>query len=389
MWILKTIVRSVSTLALHVALFGLVLAIIFSRFIGDTKTIKTAIDDSKIYDSLVQSIIDDNVDNFSQSSTSIPLDDPEIQKIILQSFDSNTLKDNTEATIDSVQNWLNGKSDKLEFSFDLSEGKAKLADNLSDYAVNRLDRLPACSTFSSETNVFRIGCLPPDVDLRSLRETLKNDFNNTPNFLSDPVITEDNLPKSADGQRIDQKFSFARSIYQILDNGILIFGLGLVLASLFFIIVRLPLRRGFKALGRDLSTNGLMLLLFTVAYAYVLPRFTSSFSLNISGNPSTQLFNRAADNLMHKLDILIINTAIQIALVGIVILIIERLTRSSDIYAKVYEKSGLEVSDPPKHTTSKTVKKHKPNEAPVQTSEVPRHTTNTVQKKKKYRKIQL
>ena len=389
MWILKTIVRSVSTLALHVALFGLVLAIIFSRFIGDTKTIKTAIDDSKIYDSLVQSIIDDNVDNFSQSSTSIPLDDPEIQKIILRSFDSNTLKDNTEATIDSVQNWLNGKSDKLEFSFDLSEGKAKLADNLGDYAVNRLERLPACSTFSSETNVFRIGCLPPDVNLRSLRETLKNDFNNTPNFLSDPVITEDNLPKSADGQRIDQKFSFARSIYQILDNGILIFGLGLVLASLFFIIVRLPLRRGFRALGRDLSTNGLMLLLFTVVYAYVLPRFTSSFSLNISGNPSTQLFNRAADNLMHKLDILIINTAIQIALVGIVILIIERLTRSSDIYAKVYEKSGLEFSDPPKHTTSKTIKKHKPNEAPVQTSEVPRHTTKTVQKKKKYRKIQL
>ncbi len=89
-----------------------------------------------------------------------------------------------------------------------------------------------------------------------------------------------------------------------------------------------------------------------------------------------------------NLDILIVNITLQVATIGAAILIIERMSRPSDIYTPLIEKSGLITSH--EEIASKSKGKHsvKP---PVQTSEdKPRKKRKTTKRKtNKYRKINL
>ena len=89
---------------------------------------------------------------------------------------------------------------------------------------------------------------------------------------------------------------------------------------------------------------------------------------------------------MHSVDVLVINIAIQIAVVGLLILIIEKMTRPTEFYAEVAKKSGLLTSEEKK--TTQLVEKSDYKNAPVQTSEpVKKRTTKRKTKTKK--KIQL
>jgi len=128
-----------------------------------------------------------------------------------------------------------------------------------------------------------------------------------------------------------------------------------------------------------------MLVIFTVLYSALLPKITSSFKLQItsSGNEAVE---KSVNYFVHSVDLLVINIAIQIAVVGLLILIIEKMTRPTEFYAEVAKKSGLLTSEEKK--TTQLVEKSDYKNAPVQTSEpVKKRTTKRKTKTKK--KIQL
>ncbi len=198
--------------------------------------------------------------------------------------------------------------------------------------------------FLKKTDVFKVDCLPPDISLEDLRESLRSEFMRSEGLLEDPVLTDENLPLTNDQKRVDEKFHYIPVIFQLLGKGIIFFGGAFVLSALLFVFARKPYRKGIRALGRDLVANGASLLLFTVFFTYVVPRFTDNFSLALQGDQVADIATSASELFIHKLNVLIINISIQVVVAGILLLVIERLTRSSDIYKEAYRKAGVASS---------------------------------------------
>ena len=365
MRVLKGILKWISSIFFHLSLFGLIGVICFYSVLGSSDKLKNTVYASGAYDKFVDSIIEANSDQFKNQSNSLPLDDPAIQNIVKSVFTPKILKDKTESVIDGFYEWFDGDVDELKFEVDLSSQKNDLIDKLSTYAALRLDGLETCTQQELQTNnLFELDCQPPGFYREIVKNQVTSDLENS-DFLRNPVFTEDDLPRTEDEKSIVDKLSFVPLVYKILNNGIWIFGSIFVLASFLFIIIRRPLRKGAKAIGKDLLGNGSMLIIFTVFYSYVLPKISGSFNLQLT-NTGSESLDEVSNYFVHKLDILIINIAIQIAAVGLLILIIERMSRTSNIYAELAKKTGMTSSIAKESKQKQDVSVARP---PLQTSE--------------------
>jgi hypothetical protein len=380
----------VTSLFLHVSLYGLIGALLFTFLLGNFKEIKSTLRDSQIYSTFVDSVISSNLEISRQERLAIPLQDTGVQHIIRDSFDATSLQRGAETFVDAAKRWLDGDSAQLDFEIDFTTNKEKFAANLSQYAVDRLAKLPVCRNIPEETDVFKVECLPPNISLEELRMSLRSDFMRSEGLLEDPVITDENLPLTNDQKRIDEKFHYVPVIFQLLGKGILFFGGAFLLGVLLFMLARKPYRKGVRALGRDLATNGASLLLFIILFTYVLPKFTNNFSLALQGDQVAEIATSASELFIHKLNVLVINISIQVVAAGILLLVIEKLTRSSDVYKEIYRKAGV-ASSYKKPMTDDSSKMVKANQAPVQSSEGYTHKAGRTvgTKDKKYRKIRL
>lgn len=378
------IFRWLTTVILHLSLFALIGAICFSVFFGNSVDLKNSIAESGIYESFVPSIISANIEQQTSESSSIPLEDPEIQKIINEVFNPKLLQSSADTVIDGVYAWLSGSSENLKFEIDFTQQRLELVDKLSTYSALRLKGLPPCSAEELQSaNVFRLECQPPGFYETLVKNQVSNDLNNS-DFLKGPVLTEKNLPIVKDGVPIDQKFHFAPFIFTILSNGIWIFGLIFVLATAVYIFVRKPARKGIKAFGKDLLANGIMLIVFTVFYSMVVPRLLSSYSLQ--ANTGSSALNDSLNYFTNRLDILVINIAIQITAVGVILLVIEKMSRTASIYGVLAKKAGITTSV---EHLPKSAKKEKTKKPPVQTSETAKKPKYTKQKSSKFKKMGL
>ena len=369
-----------SSVIFHASLFALIGAICFSVFFGSSQKIKNSIAESGIYNEFVDSVIKSNLANGNTDNSSIPFNDTKVQEIAKSIFTPALLQNQTDKLIDGGYSWLDGSETKLKFSVDLSKQRLQLIDSLSTYAAERLNGLRPCSLDELKNpNVFTLQCQPPGFYQELVKNQVSNDLSNS-DFLKDANYNESSLPLTKDGKTIDQKYSFAPVIFKILKNGIWVFGgLFLITASL-YVVARLPLRKGIKAFGKDMLTNGIMLIIFTIFYSLFLPKITSSFNLQ-SGGSGAEAFTNVSKYFTSRLDTLIINISIQIATVGLIVLIAERMSRPSSLYSSLAKKTGISSSVVQNHNSSSTISKR----PPIQTSE----PTKTVYNRKKSEKRRI
>ncbi len=381
---IQGVFRWLTTVVLHLSLFALIGAICFSALFGSSSDLKNSVAESGVYESFVPSIISANIEQQTTESSSIPLEDPEIQKIINDVFNPKLLQSSADAVIDGIYAWLDGSSEGLKFEIDFTEQRALLIDKLSTYSAIRLKGLPLCTAQELQsTNVFRLECQPPGFYESLVKNQVSNDLTNS-QFLKDPVLTEKNLPIVKDGVPVDEKFHFAPTIFTILEYGIWIFGTIFLISTAVYISIRKPVRKGINAFSKDLLANGIMLLVFTIFYSMVAPRLLSSYSLQT--NTGSNALNESLNYFTSRLDILVINIAIQITAVGVIILSLEKMSRTAGIYGALAKKAGITTSV---KTVQKSNKKEKINKPPVQTSETAKKPKISKQKSSKFKKIGL
>lgn len=373
-----------SKLLMHGALvlFIASLAVIF--LFGEKQATKDILIESGVYSSFVDAVIADNVKTSANQLSSIPLSDPEIQKIAKQAFSPTALKNVTETFVDKLYAWLNGDEDSLKFEIELNPQKEVFIEQISTYAANRLVGLPSCGIEEVQNiAIFALKCRPENVPLEFVKEQVHNDLEAS-EFFKDLRFTEQDLPKSKGGAPIYQEFAFVPPVMRALRTSLWNFVAVFVLASALFISLRRPLRKGFKSYGRDLLSNGGTLLVATVVFGFILPKMTNGF--NIQGNETMTLMNKVSDTYIRHFDILIINVALQVAACGLIIVMLERLSRPDSIYRGIKKKAGLTTSiERSKVVIGKIVRKPVP---PIQTSEAPRKRKKTKSHaSKKYRKI--
>ena len=157
----------------------------------------------------------------------------------------------------------------------------------------------------------------------------------------------------------------------------------IVVSGILFILLHRARRRGLKRLGRDMVTNALFILILTIVFGIILPRYTDTFS--VQGTGLSRLLNSVVDGFLGQLDTLVINISLVLGSIGISILAIERMSRPENLYKGVERKSGMSTSVPKSSKKRSSKSRKKP---PVQTSEVKKNTKKR-KKAKKYRKIGL
>ena len=82
MYSLNSLVRWFSRIFLHLSIFILIASFCFIFLIGDKQIVKDSIYESGIYNEYVNSIIETNIEASKDKEGTLPLDDPEIQKIV-------------------------------------------------------------------------------------------------------------------------------------------------------------------------------------------------------------------------------------------------------------------------------------------------------------------
>lgn len=378
----RGLLRWLSSIFLHTALLLFIMSIAFTTIFGNDQVTKDALLESDVYNQFVPALLNDTIKANEGKRSSLPFDDPQIQNIAYESFAPKDLKAKTEYLVDSIFGWLDGTEPKLEFSVNLSDQKAKFIESVSTYAATRLGSLPDCTQVDlGNVTVFDLNCRPENVPLSFVKQKVADDLNNS-EFLAKVSLTEQDLPRAESGKLLQEQYSFAPRLYRVAKSGVWFSSMLFLLAATLFVIVRRPIRKGVRTIGRDLFSSAATFMVMTFIFGFILPRYTNSFT--IQGGESMKLFNSVINVFVKRFDIILINVSLQIFAVAVIIVVIERLSRSTSIYAGINKKSGLMTSLGNKK--SNEVRSKLP---PVQTSEIKKRVKKRKKSLSKYRKMGL
>lgn len=348
---------------------------------GNPNSIKDALSSTNAYSRFTDAVIESGRQQSTKNSEDIPFDDPEVQNIIKNSFDQQTLQKDTEAIVDGIFMWLNGETAEPKFSIDLTDNKTKLANGLADYAVNRLASLPACQSLPAQTNIYRITCQPVYLDIKEQRQAVYSTIMSDTHFLKDTTVTFDTLVKhdsNFDYQAPPRYFGWFKTLPWIL----LIISL---LLSLYIVFASRTRRQGFKKLSSIAISVGIALAIAPIISYFAIPSVYRGIQNSLSGGPQSlgAVTNDISGNLYTQVNELLINSAIQVVALGILIRIVLHFTRTKTPYGGVKKKAGLSSS------VAKPARQNGLSEeaTPVQTSERKAKTRKPSSIRSKYRKI--
>lgn len=280
MHVLRTIARWFSSLAFRVLI--LLLAVVGTSVIAihSPTVIKRTLKDSGIYDTFVSNLIDElkkgNQNN--PEGINVSFEDPQIQKLIKDTFTPQLLQNSTENFIDGTYHWLDGKTKVPDFKIDLTSTRNTFAVLLADRGISRLKTLKPCTVAQLKSidvkkiDPFNIPCLPPGIDLKLEQKELEKQVLDNNKFLPNPVITANTLSKNDQGKTVFDQLSLAPKIFKWADISIWLLGGLAVLFGAALVFLHNSRRRGLKVVGLALETTGLILVLGLAVSTWLLAK---------------------------------------------------------------------------------------------------------------------
>jgi hypothetical protein len=263
--------------------------------LGNPKPLKTSLSESKVYDALVDNAIKSmESPNKPQEGQEdgISLSQPEVKQAVQNAFTPALLQGSTEQIIDGVYRWLDGKTPQPDFKIDLTNAKATLAANLSEYAVRRFNSLPACTTqqlreLNTDIDPLNVPCQVSGVSSTQISQKLNEEILNNKDFLPNPVITADNLPKNDQGKTSFEQLDQLPKAFKLGKSSGLILAVLTVLLGLALVFLRHNKRRGIRTVAVSLLGVGIFLALTTLLVIFLFSKATQ---------PNGQITNSLGDN---------------------------------------------------------------------------------------------
>lgn len=165
----------------------------------DRTVVKSWLAESGVYDGFIDQAARIAKEQTSKQAEAAPEGenfDPTVFVAAAQSaFPPNVLRENVEKVLDGTYDWLEGRTDSLRFTLDLSEERRIFIDSLGSQAMTRVAGLPACTEGIGTENFdpFQAACAPTGFDAAAQIENLKTELAANPDFFGDPVITESDV----------------------------------------------------------------------------------------------------------------------------------------------------------------------------------------------------
>ncbi len=267
---MKNFLRITSSGLLKLALFSAAITASLVSVFASPTSLKESLADNKLYDGLVQNVLDAARKNNDISGESAAPADKQLSLNALetaakQAFTPEVLQSSTEQALDGIYHWLNGEVESPDFRIDLTQAKANFIAAAGAEVEKHAASLPVCTTTQARTidpdaDPFSLTCRPATLSPADVRNNAVAELNKDNKFIPNPVLSADNLSKDANGETFFDKAEGARSLYQVAKvlPWILLILSGLLAAGLLFL--NETKRKGIKNIGVTLLGTGLFLL---------------------------------------------------------------------------------------------------------------------------------
>jgi hypothetical protein len=234
-----------SVLTVTLLIFGITFGL--HQVFGTPTAVKHALKDSGFYTKVVTLALDKAQKEQATGQQAIPIDRQEVEQKIQKSISPAYLQSQTEKTLDSVYDWLHGKSPTLNFAINAGDTKARLANGLSDYITQHLTALPTCApgtAASDDIDPFAATCLPAGFDIGTAAAKAKDQLLGS-GFLQDGELNAANI-KTNDGKTLEDQVRKVPQMYHWVVWGIYGAGLLALLSALGVIFLSKTRRSGIK-----------------------------------------------------------------------------------------------------------------------------------------------
>jgi hypothetical protein len=243
-------------------------------------------------------------------------------------YPESTFNSNVSTVINSNYSWLKGNSSSPMFSINFAGLKSTLANRISSYSENYLEKLPLCSELELielKNNLSGVeNCTPPTIKPSAVSYQIKNDILNSNIFIKGNNFTADsvNINGLNGSKPYYLKYSKLPKYYKLIARSELTLGpLSLVIALI--LVFLYPNRKGgLKLVFWSLMISGLLILLSTA----VIDQGASKLISKANANTSLSSFSKPIDSFISHIKSSINSTSKVFAIIYIALSVIALLT---------------------------------------------------------------
>lgn len=241
--------------------------VLFSVF--NSSNLKDTFRAQKTYDKIVPAVLS-TASYPVEAAGQLPLKEKWVEEATKRAFPKSDLEQKGSAAIDGTFDWLEGKTEKPEFTLDFTANKQNLSTEIGKETETRLSSLPRCglNSLPESIDAFKLNCLPPGYSARALGAQVASEISQDRTFLKDPVITADdftfNPETTANKVNPLDQLSGLRLFYQNRDLLRWLLPLLTVLFAALGVFLASDHSRALKRLARSFLASGVGLLVFAL-----------------------------------------------------------------------------------------------------------------------------
>jgi len=268
---------------LAILLFTLAIDTGFLRVIGHPATIKSILDKSNIYNSVVPGLLD-QAKTIKSDQGSVPLSDPIVRSAATSTITPQYLRTNVNQAIDSIYSWLDKKTAQPNFNFNLTDLRSTFADKVSAGAKQRAAGLPVCSTAPTTTTIdaFSATCLPRGVTPDMVANQVRSSILSGQGFLDSTNIQANDLKANGSNKSVfSDQLKNAPDRYQDFKASPIVLGILCLLLATGVTFTYRPWARGLRHVGYVFASTGVIVVLLALGIkAAVSNKVVSNLDVN-------------------------------------------------------------------------------------------------------------
>ncbi len=248
--------------------------------VSDPSNVKKILADSGVYGTAVNSLLD-QAKKTTHDGSGVDLQNALVRSAANATFTPQYVQQNTEKVVDSVYDWLDGKTSEPQFKIDLRPLKSQFAADVAQAVKSRSASLPACKSAASASKALAdpvtAPCLPAGVSAAKAGRQAAATILNGKGFLDNTTIDANSVksnnfsiePSPANRASVfDDQLKSLPQQYQKAKRSPLILGVTTILVGLAIFFLRASRRKALRHLGPTLLLVGLFMLAFAWGLNY-------------------------------------------------------------------------------------------------------------------------
>lgn len=306
-----------------------------SQVLTNPDNIKTWLDEGEVYQNIPTVVADEIISRAKAQSdnedlksiTEGILNEQEANELSKNIFTPEWIQTESEKVIDSSYRFLNGETETITFTINLTEVNKNTKKELTTIFIQRAENLPTCSSdtelSSDQINLLQADCLPSSISSQEIRSQILNGIDSIPFFQENQISSEDlNI-------EINQKENIQKG-FKALKNSTLLILFAVLIFSFAIFLITPKLKNKLKTIGYLWGSGGLLL----VAISLLAKTSFSSFVFNIIFNQIPSETRQVMDLIRSPVELAyddILNsitaTGLYIIAFGVIIVILSFITK--------------------------------------------------------------